>query len=144
MMPSRWIWLSAACVFIASFVQASPCDPASPDQPSASSWMQLTAPTLDLKYRFLPETVAVSQPLSLEVIACPKPGAAALERVRVDARMPAHGHGMNYRPQATQVAVGHYRFEGLILHMPGHWQLIFDAVQVGQRTRLTAALELTP
>jgi hypothetical protein len=50
---------------------------------------------------------------------------------------------MNYQPKVTQLAAGHYRFDGLILHMPGQWQLIFDVMQAGQRTRLTAELELT-
>ena len=119
-------------------LQAAPCDGTTPQPP----WTQLTAPTVALRYRFLPDAVAVSQPLGLEVVACPEAGAAAPEQVRVDARMPAHGHGMNYRPQATQVAAGHYRFDGLMLHMPGQWQLQFDVMQAGQRTRLTADLEL--
>ncbi len=143
MMSTVSIWLGVACALLASVAHATPCDPDAPAQPP-STWAQLSAPTVHLRYRFLPETVAVSQPLGLEVIACPKTGAEAPDQVRVDARMPAHGHGMNYRPQATQLAVGHYRFDGLILHMPGHWQLIFDVVQAGQRTRLTAELELAP
>lgn len=129
---------------MASVVHAISCDPDALAQPSGSTWKGLSAPTVALRYRFLPDTVAVSQPLSIEVIACPKPGAAAPQQVRVDARMPAHGHGMNYRPKATRLAVGHYRFDGLILHMPGQWQLLFDVMQAGERTRLTAELELTP
>lgn len=113
MMSTRSIYLSAACLAIACVVQAAPCEtePAPP-------WEQLITPTIALRYRFLPDTIAVSQPLGLEVVVCPRQGAAAPERVRVDARMPAHGHGMNYRPATTQLATGHYRFDGLILHMP--------------------------
>jgi hypothetical protein len=39
--------------------------------------------------------------------------------------MPAHGHGMNYRPKAERIGAGHYRFTGLMLHMPGTWRLVF-------------------
>ena len=44
----------------------------------------------------------------------------------IDAHMPAHGHGMNYRPTATRDAPGRFRFTGLMLHMPGTWRLTFD------------------
>ncbi len=139
-MISRW-WqcLGIAYLLITSVAHTSPCDPTSPEQ----KWTQLTAPTVALSYRFVPDSVTVSQALAIEVIACPRQGAAMPENVRVDARMPAHGHGMNYRPKTTQLADGHYRFDGLILHMPGQWQFIFDVIQAGQRTRLTADLELT-
>ncbi|ETX06809.1 MAG: hypothetical protein ETSY2_14900 [Candidatus Entotheonella gemina] len=140
MRPNAYRWLGAACLLFASLSQAAPCDPSVPEP----TWTQLTAPAVALRYRFLPDTVAVSQPLGIEVIACPRQGAVAPDNVRVDARMPAHGHGMNYRPKTTQLAAGHYRFDGLLLHMPGQWQLIFDVTQAGQRTRLTAELELKP
>ncbi len=142
MMSSGWIWLGVACLLMASSAQATPCKPAASAPPSEPQWTQLAAPTVTLRYRFLPAPIAVSRALGIEVITCSRQGAAAPEHVRVDARMPAHGHGMNYRPKTTQLAAGHYRFDGFILHMPGQWQLIFDVMQAGQRTRLTAELEL--
>ncbi len=143
---SKWV-LSASLIglLVASAALASPCNPVEPvhSQKQYQAWTRLTAPSVVLSYRWIPDTAAVGQPLGIELVACPQPNATAPEHVRVDARMPAHGHGMNYRPKATQIADGHYRFDGLILHMPGQWQLIFDVTQAGQRTRLTDVLELT-
>lgn len=132
-------WAGLVCLLIAGVTNASPCDPA----PQDPAWIQLNAPNVTLNYRFIPDAAAVNQPLAIEVLACPQSGAAPPTQVRVDARMPAHGHGMNYRPKSTQLAAGHYRFGGLILHMPGQWQLRFDVIQAGQRTRLTTDLELS-
>jgi hypothetical protein len=58
--------------------------------------------------------------------------------------MPAHGHGMNYRPTATATAPGHYRFTGLMLHMPGRWRLTIDLFQGSKRTRLSHEVDLKP
>ena len=48
----------------------------------------------------------------------------------LDAFMPAHGHGMNYQPNITEVARNgdavQYRVEGVVLHMPGNWQWQVD------------------
>ncbi len=144
-MPPWGRWLSLACLLTACVSQASPCDSAPQEKAhdQRQVWTQLTTSTVTLNYRLIPNTAAVGQSLGIELIACPQPGATAPDSVRVDARMPTHGHGMNYRPKGTRLAAGHYRFNGLILHMPGQWQLIFDVMQAGQRTQLTAELELT-
>ncbi|MEL6182834.1 MAG: FixH family protein [Myxococcota bacterium] len=42
-------------------------------------------------------------------------------KVKVDATMPAHRHGMMTRPTHTEVGDGVYRSEGMKLHMPGEW-----------------------
>ena len=47
------------------------------------------------------------------------------ENVAVDAWMPEHRHGMNYRPTVTRLAPGRWRAEGLMFHMPGRWELVF-------------------
>ncbi len=44
----------------------------------------------------------------------------------LDATMPRHGHGMNYRPRIERVGPGAYRAEGLFLHMAGQWRLSFE------------------
>ena len=45
------------------------------------------------------------------------------ELVRVDATMPAHRHGMNYRPSVHNEGAGRWRVEGLLWHMSGLWEL---------------------
>jgi hypothetical protein len=84
---------------------------------------RLESPRYALAYR-LP-AVAVSRHFTMEVGACAKSGAPP-QSLKVDAQMPEHRHGMNYRPEVTRVAPGHWRVEGLMFHMPGRWQLAFE------------------
>ena len=95
----------------------------------------------EIAYRFEPAEPKVGQFLAMEVVACRAPGAAPVE-IAIDATMPAHGHGMNYRPAAVRAGAGHYRFTGLMLHMPGTWHITFDLIQGATRTRLTQELSI--
>ncbi len=47
-------------------------------------------------YQTRPAKIGVSRHFSLSVAVCAKSGAPAPDALRVDARMPEHGHGMNY------------------------------------------------
>lgn len=80
-----------------------------------------------IAYRTDPARIAVGKHFAVELVVCPKDAAAAIDEVRVDAHMPEHRHGMNYKasvkPQGT---VGRYRAEGLMFHMPGKWEFLFD------------------
>ncbi len=67
--------------------------------------------------------VRVSEPFALLVTLC---GAGAPRLVRVDAGMPAHRHGMNYRPTLSAVGPGVWRAEGMVVHMPGAWEVRLD------------------
>jgi hypothetical protein len=58
--------------------------------------------------------------------------------------MPAHGHGMNYRPTMTEIEPGHFRVSGLMLHMPGKWRMTFDLLQGDRHIRLTQEMNLKP
>jgi hypothetical protein len=65
----------------------------------------------------------VGEPFGLDIELC---GTAA-PLLQVDADMPAHRHGMNYRASVTPgSAPGRYVIEGLMLHMPGRWRFSFD------------------
>lgn len=46
--------------------------------------------------------------------------------VAVDARMPAHGHGMLQDPVLEELPDGALRVRGLRLHMIGRWELYVD------------------
>ena len=72
------------------------------------------------------------------------PNSEPVREIKIDATMPAHGHGMNYRPVATVAAPGHYRFTGLMLHMPGTWRVTIDVLRGTKRTRLTHEVKLKP
>ena len=72
-------------------------------------------------YRTRPAPLKVGQHFSVEFAVCPAP-----ESVRIDAQMPEHRHGMNYRPTVAAAGEGRYRAEGLMLHMAGKWELVFE------------------
>jgi hypothetical protein len=73
--------------------------------------------------------IAVGRHFAIRVQVCPADAVLA----RVDATMPEHRHGMNYRPSVTRLGDGRWRVEGLMFHMPGRWELRLD-VQAGGTT----------
>jgi hypothetical protein len=87
-------------------------------------------------YRTVPAAVEWGRHFAVEAIVCADGPAAVLSRV--DADMPEHRHGMNYRPSLTATSSGHYVAEGLLFHMPGRWRLWFDVERGGRRTRLAS------
>jgi hypothetical protein len=90
------------------------------DLPGGSAQRIQSARTLVL-YRTQPAPIKVGQHFTLEFAVCPAP-----ESVKVDAWMPEHRHGMNYRPTITGSGEGPYKAEGLMLHMAGKWELVFE------------------
>jgi YtkA-like len=105
---------------------------------------RLASADAEVAYRLEPAELKVGQFFTAEAVACRAPGAEPVDAILIDATMPAHGHGMNYRPAAVRAAPGHYRFTGLMLHMPGTWQVTIDLVQGAKRTRLTHEVKLAP
>jgi len=83
-------------------------------------------------FRTAPTPIAVGQHFSLEAAVCARSGPVPTD-LRVDAHMPDHRHGMNYRASVAPRGDGRFVAEGLLFHMPGRWQLLFD-VQSGQQT----------
>ena len=96
-----------------------------------------------LVYRTQPEKVEIGRHFVVELALCAKDGAAVPESVRVDAHMPEHRHGMNYKTKVTPSGGGKYRAEGLMFHMPGRWEYIFEVRAGGGATeRLTTSVVL--
>ncbi|MBC7778818.1 MAG: hypothetical protein H7125_01820 [Proteobacteria bacterium] len=91
-------------------------------------------------WRADPQRIPVGRHFALDLIACPKPGASAIDGLGVDARMPAHGHGMNYKPSVKALGENRYRAEGLMFHMPGQWELAFELRSGEQNERALQAL----
>lgn len=82
--------------------------------------------------------IAVGRPFAIEVRLCPADAVLA----RVDAVMPEHRHGMNYRPGVKALGAGRWRAEGLLFHMAGRWELRLDVDRDGRRERLAQSVEL--
>ncbi len=93
-------------------------------------------------YRTLPAKIAVGEHFAVEAVVCAKGASPAVEGLRIDAQMPEHRHGMNYRATVTARGAGRYVAEGLLFHMPGHWQVLFDVEARGRTERLTTDLVL--
>jgi hypothetical protein len=55
-----------------------------------------------------------------------------VDRFKLDASMPAHSHGMNYRASILPRDEGLFEAQGLMFHMPGKWQLRLDFTLEGE------------
>jgi len=71
-----------------------------------------------------PAPLPLAEFFAVDFAVCARAG-GRIEAPRVDATMPEHGHGMNYRPTVAAQGRGRFRADGLLLHMPGRWQLSF-------------------
>ena len=80
----------------------------------------------------------VGRPFVLQVFLCPEQA----ELVRVDAQMPEHRHGMNYRTSLKPMGQGLWRVEGLLWHMSGRWELRLDVRHQGVQHRLLRSVQL--
>lgn len=81
------------------------------------------------------DKLEVSQATSIKVTLCGD--ISAVEGIKLDASMPAHGHGTNYEPTITALnftdTVAQYQVDGLVMHMPGNWQ--WDMLVLGKGGR---------
>jgi hypothetical protein len=80
----------------------------------------------------------LNAPFSVAFALCARDG-APVPAPRIDAWMPAHRHGMNYRPSVAATAPGRFRADGLLFHMPGRWEFRVDVG--GERLAATVDLE---
>ena len=85
-------------------------------------------------FRSAPAVPPLNAPFALELAVCARDG-SAVAAPRVDATMPAHRHGMNYRPSLTSPSAGRFRADGMLFHMPGRWQFAFEVA--GERLTAT-------
>ena len=88
-----------------------------------------------LAFRTTPPVIKVGELFSVQAEVCPQAG-VIVTGLKVDAGMPAHKHGMNYRPKVTQTVAGKYNATGLMFHMPGQWQFTFDVETAAGRERI--------
>jgi len=89
-----------------------------------------------------PAPLASGRHFGLDITVCPRGGATLPLALRVDADMPAHRHGMNYRPTVRALGEGRYRAEGLLLHMPGRWRFSFELSADGRLDRLSHEVDV--
>jgi hypothetical protein len=109
----------------AASAQPAPCEP----NLKGSGVTRVEGARYVLAWRAVPP-IQVSEFFTLEIAVCPREGQPRPATLRVDADMPAHKHGMNYRPSVRPQGPERFVAEGLMFHMPGQWELTFD-VNVG-------------
>jgi hypothetical protein len=89
---------------------------------TASDGSVLRQGQLQLAWRTEPAKVVQGEPFVLWLRLCP----ADAEVLKVDATMPEHRHGMNYKPTLRALGEGRVRVEGLLWHMSGRWEWRFE------------------
>jgi hypothetical protein len=87
---------------------------------------KLQSPHYLIAYRPAPTPIPMGRHFTLDLVVCARDGAADPAGISVDANMPEHRHGMNYKTVVKPLGGGRYRAEGLMFHMPGRWELQFD------------------
>ena len=116
----RWVVLAGLWV-----VPTLACEP--PDLTvSADAIRRVETPRHVLTLRPTPSPLPLNVPFTLELGLCAQNSAPVSDPPKVDAWMPAHRHGMNYRPTVTALGPGRFRADGLLFHMPGRWEVIVE------------------
>ena len=89
-----------------------------------------------------PSPIPAGKFFALDIAVCPRGSAEAPTAVRVDATMPEHRHGMNYKPVVVARGPGTWHADGLMFHMPGRWDIAFALVTRAGTERLIATTQL--
>ena len=133
----RWS-LVAAALFVATTMQAVACEvPVLDNAHSLNDGKGFV-----VAWRSLPAQPKVGEFFAIEFAFCAMGGPIAAEAFRIDAIMPAHKHGMNFQPRIVMIRPAIYRAEGLMFHMPGTWQLIFEQRTPNGPVRVTTDIEI--
>ncbi len=83
-----------------------------------------------VRWQSVPSEINVGEPFELELAVCPRDATL----VSVDATMPIHRHGMNYRPSIHRLGEGRWRVQGMVWHMSGPWRLAFTLEVPGHKS----------
>ena len=131
-------------ILIGLLVLASGCgDAGAPASDGKSRTIQSNGGSFSVTFESTPNPIPMNALFDLTFkIAPQEPGRTPESTVVVDARMPAHFHGMTRAPKLGRLPDGTYKAEGMLFHMPGHWELTFDVTQGGKTERAQADIDL--
>ena len=76
-----------------------------------------------LHYRIKNPPLPLARHFAMQFQLCHNGKALPLEGFKIDASMPRHGHGMNYRAEINPLGRTLVEADGLLFHMPGLWQI---------------------
>ena len=138
-MKRRVIW-AAVLGLLTALAQAQTDDCAAATQP-LGRWL-VEGDGFRLLFAPRPTRIRVGEHFGLDITLCARHGGTGLPTLKLDADMPAHRHGMNYRPTLQTRSDGHVRAQGLMFHMPGRWRFMFDLADERGAARLTHEVEI--
>ena len=133
-MPTRTLAI-AALVAAAGIAEARACT-------GATGGEAIRGKELSVQWQADPQPIPVGRHFRLNLLACTAQQTPYAGNIAVDANMPMHRHGMNYRATVRNEGGGRYVAEGLLFHMPGRWQIVIDADSGQDRERLVTELEV--
>jgi len=133
--PRQLATCATAGALLALFAAAPRACPLPPPQ---AGERQITEGAAQVAWKPEPAPLTVGRAFALQMRVCP----ATARVLRVDATMPEHRHGMNYRPSVKSQGEGLWRAEGLLWHMVGRWELAIEVEVAGERTWLRQAVQL--
>ncbi len=115
------------------------CDPGLP----ASDAARIEGQRYVVAWRPRPAPIRRGEFFALKIAVCARAGASPPATLRVDAQMPEHRHGMNYRPSVARAGEGRFVASGLLLHMPGRWEFSFElrAAEHGETLRASVSID---
>jgi hypothetical protein len=122
-----------------AFIAGSPAFGQPSELPPGGQVVANADATVRLSYRFEPSELKADRNFSLLVDAC---SPETIETLVVDAQMPEHRHGMNYKPVVTKIGPNRWKADGLLLHMPGRWEFHFYMRGAGRTDRLAHSVTL--
>jgi hypothetical protein len=117
---------------------AAPAWAACPPAAADGKLLGAGAGAVQLAWRVDGGPIVNGRHFALLLQVCP----ASATLLRVDAGMPEHRHGMNYRPSLTALGDGRWRADGLLFHMAGRWDMTFDVEAGAGRERLVDSVVL--
>ncbi|MCB9898099.1 MAG: hypothetical protein H6825_08850 [Planctomycetes bacterium] len=91
-------------------------------------WREKTVEGLIVRWRPLPDPIPLNKLFNLDIeLANPTGGPVdGVTQMRVDAKMPAHGHGMTRQAQTIMDGSERAHAVGLLFHMVGEWEVSVD------------------
>jgi len=105
---------------------------------TAADGERLTGSSVSIAWRAEPAAIPIGRHFSLRLLACTPEQRPFAGTLAVDASMPVHRHGMNYRATVRSEGNGRFVVEGLLFHMPGQWRIAIDADTGSGREHLVA------
>jgi hypothetical protein len=118
--------LALAMALCLAGVAAAPARAACGDSLPAVHRLLAEGSGLQVAFAPRPAPLALGRHFALDIVVCAPAGQPLPATLAVDADMPAHRHGMNYRASVTALGDGRFRADGLMFHMAGRWRILFD------------------